>query len=449
MSDQASLDFTAGWFAVCGLLCAAALFGPESWFRHVPSRPVHRAGALFVVALVLRLVPAAALQLPEDALIWFDMDSYRLVGDLVRAGEDVYSRPDRYPYLPFQMYWMAAAGWLGDAGVVPFLLVAKFPQLVADAAIACVVAAWPGWTAAQRLRGGLVYALNPMTPITAAIHGQFDSVPTFFLLLAVFSLRHEPAGDRRAALAGLAVGFAVLSKTWPVFTVPLLLWHAGNWRERAVFLGAAGAPAVVSLGVYWVVFAETPYHVVDTIKGYSGVPGAWGYRLALTHLGNADVPGAYWLRDRLHEVDTAVLAGSVVIATLLVLRRPLETGVAVVILAFYAAAHGWGFHYLVWAVPFVLVGLPRFATAAYLGIGTVTLWAVFYGYGGVGRQMYEWFDPDSAFIRYSWAVGLPMWVLVIVLAVLGAATPWFAREGWLARLRPGRGGVAGEGAPGG
>lgn len=267
MSDQASLDFTAGWFAVCGLLCAAALFGPESWFRHVPSRPVHRAGALFVVALVLRLVPAAALQLPEDPLIWFDMDSYRLVGDLVRAGEDVYSRPDRYPYLPFQMHWMAAAGWLGDAGVVPFLLAAKFPQPVADAAIACVVAAWTGWTAAQRLRGGLVYALNPMTPITAAIHGQFDSVPTFFLLLAVFSLRHEPAGDRRAALAGLAVGFAVLSKTWPVFTAAVAV--ARRELERASRVPRGGGST--SGGLAWRVLGGIRRDPVPRGRHHQGV----------------------------------------------------------------------------------------------------------------------------------------------------------------------------------
>ena len=447
MGPEASLDFTASWLAVSGVLCAVALFGPDSWFQRVPSRPAYRVGGVFAVALLVRFVAAAALQLPDDAAIRFDMDSYRIVGDLVRSGEDVYSQPERYPYLPFQMYWSALAGWLGDEGIVPFLLAAKVPQLLADAGIACLVGLWPGWDGTRQLRGGLVYALNPMTPITAAIHGQFDAVPTFSLVLSVFILLRRPAGDGRALLAGVALGLAVVSKTWPVFTLPLLLWHAGTWRDRALFLLGSSFPVIDSLTVYWAVFGESPYHVFDTIKGYSGVPDAWGYRLALNHLGNADVPGAYWLRDRLHEIDTALLAGTVVVATLLVLRRPLETGMAVVILAFYAAAHGWGFHYLVWAAPFVLVGMPRYATAAYLGVGAVTLWAVFYGYGGVGRQLYEWFDVESAVIRYRWAVGLPMWVLVMVLALAGIAAPWAAGREW-AHLRSRRD-VAGEGAPGG
>ncbi|MGE5596889.1 MAG: hypothetical protein ACM3S1_12760 [Hyphomicrobiales bacterium] len=430
MAAETSVDFTLAWLAACAVLCAVAFVAPAPRGRFAAISGRRFALAVFGVAFVLRAVPLVAMKLPGDALVQFDMDSYRIVAKLVRGHDDVYSQPDRYPYLPFQMYLFAGADWLSGWSDAPFLLLARFPQVLADAGIAGLLAAWPRTPAsgADPRRLGVVYALNPTTILIATIHGQFDSVPLFFLVAAVFIAGRGEPSDRRAALTGLVLGMAILSKTWPVVALPLIAWHAGGWRERIICAVATGVLPLAGLLVYCAVFTVGPDSPLDAVTGYSGVIGTWGYQLVLQHLGNWGLPGAHRLVRESFHVDQQLLAVLVALAAVASLRRSLEVGTAVVIFVFYAAAPGWGYHWLAWALPFALLALPLPASGAYAAVASATLAAVFYGYGGVDYGLFELFDSGSAVIRYRWAVGVPMWGLSVLLAVGLLAWPWLQRQ---------------------
>lgn len=430
-----SVDFTLGWLAIAGVLCALVAVRSDRWrlserLGNLPQRQL--VAGVFAAAFLLRLVPAIALNLPADALVRYDIDSFRIVGDLLRGGGDIYAQPERYPYLPFQAYLFATAGWLADVTPLSFLLLVKLPQIAADAGIAALLLTWPGGGAKRNRKLATVYALNPATMLIASIHGQFDSLPLFFLVLSAWLLLRLEPGDRRAVFAGLALGVAILTKTWPAMALPLLAWHAGDWRERGRFVAAAAVAPLVASGAYAVYLALQQIGPGDAIRAvtYDGISNQWGYLLLLDHL-RGDLPGISALADLLADVAEPLLVLGVVGATLLATGRSLPRGMLLVLLAFYALTPGWGMHWLIWAIPFVLLGASGISAASYVALVSVTLGLAAYGYGGVHYGLLEHFSLNSPVVAYRWAFSLPAWALCTIFAALLAAEPWFERRGWL------------------
>jgi hypothetical protein len=83
-------------------------------------KPVQPALVVLVVgALWVRWFFIALFDEANGDLL-YDATSYRIVGDLVRSGDDVYAATNRHPYLPFQMYFMGMASWLDAHTAFPF-----------------------------------------------------------------------------------------------------------------------------------------------------------------------------------------------------------------------------------------------------------------------------------------------------------------------------------------
>lgn len=130
-------------------------------------------------------------------------------------------------------------------------------------------------------RAFALWFLNPLTIVVSAVHGTFDVIPTFFLLLALlFAL------ERQAFFSGLATATGVLFKLYPAVLIPLLLvilWRAiprSTRRSRLsttgwFFLGVGILPAVV--------FAAPglleQFLVLSTVgpRGAQQLYGGWGY----------------------------------------------------------------------------------------------------------------------------------------------------------------------------
>lgn len=52
--------------------------------------------------------------MPAGAFAHFDTESFRIVGELLGSGRDVYSHTTRHPYLPLELYIIWGARWLAD-----------------------------------------------------------------------------------------------------------------------------------------------------------------------------------------------------------------------------------------------------------------------------------------------------------------------------------------------
>ena len=235
---------SVNWPIFLGIIWAITLLGLFSaalclnrWFTQIS---LGRALLLVaMVALCVRLIPN--LFLPMGA--GYDIESYQIVGNLVLHKENVYTSQEamrRHPYLPLQMYWMAFSLWFAQTFNLPFVKIVRLAPIFADAGIAT----WITLRLHNRLplpsafRGGLLYALNPLTVFVSAYHGQFDAIPVLLTLVAIEMIEVSPLGS------GLVLGLGILDKSWPVLALPSLLAAVRNWRQRfSLALGCVLSPA--------------------------------------------------------------------------------------------------------------------------------------------------------------------------------------------------------------
>lgn len=401
------------------------------------SRPRLGPATIILLALVVRLLPAVVL--PSGAV--FDMESYRIVADLLRAGQDVYTHPSaegRHPYFPLQMYLMALAHWLSLSYNWPFPLLIKLPAILADVAITALVyrAGRKVWDPAGPPAAGpaglppvpdpaalaaLLYALNPVPLYVTAYHGQFDALPLFCALLAWYWLRFHGAAAGGQLVAGLLLGLGVLDKTWPVLFLPLFLLRSSGVAARARLVAGAAIPIVAGLAVYLAFWPGTLWDVLGTVLGYHAVAGWWGYTAVLNLLKAAAwQPGFAWLRA----LEPAVLFALadrygtyVTLATLGLFyltsgrsRSLLESMLTTILLLFTVTA-GFGVQYLSWVVPIALVAQQRRPLRWYAGMVALLLEGTY-----LMSLMRAWLPGALSPLGeqvFTWLLSLPAWLVTI------------------------------------
>jgi hypothetical protein len=406
MSPGDGTVFSLVWVVGCLIACMIVLRRPA-----IPVSSV----TVFGVALLLRAVPLVLFQLPPDAAVQFDIESYRIVGHLLRSGQDVYGHTTRHPYLPLQMYAIAAASRVAERSAVPFELLVKLPAAMADAVIPIVISRWvtPSVSRARATRAALAYAANPISIFVACVHGQFDSVPLLFMMMSLVLLRRGTAPPRVVARAGVLLGLAVLDKTWPVIVVPLAVTRVRGWRARSLLIGSAALVLVAGTSLYCVLLDVGPGPLLDSVRTYTGLGDIWGYPLLLSRARHLlSWVGA--LREWVVPVEPVILGAGLVAATILAVPMPLEEGGALVLFAFYVFTYGWGSHYLTWIVPFLLLAGRAAVASGYLVGATATTLIFFYGYGGITFGLLRCVGLDSPFIRYAFMVPVPLWILCLV-----------------------------------
>jgi hypothetical protein len=404
LGDASVLSFT--WVVGCLIACVICLRRPPT--------PVS-AVALGGVALLLRVVPLVLFRLPADAGVQFDIESYRIVGHLLRTGQDVYSHTSRHPYLPLQMYVIAAASWAAERSAVSFELLVKLPAAMADALIPIVISRWvtPTVSRARAAHAALAYATNPLSIFAVCVHGQFDSLPLLFVMLSLVLLRSRVAPPRVVMTAGVLFGLAVLEKTWPVLILPLAVSHVDGWRSRLLLMMSAALVLVAGTSVYCALVGASPGPLLDTVRGYSGLRDSWGYPLLLNRFGHV-IKWIEVLREWIVPVEPFILAAALIVATILAVPMSVEQGGVLVLFAFYAFTYGWGAHYLTWIVPFLLLAGQGAVSLGYLIGATVTTMVLFYGYGGISFGLLRDLRLDSPIIRFAFVIPVPLWILCLV-----------------------------------
>jgi len=186
----------------------------------------------------------------------YDLESYQLVGNLTRNFINIYPSPAniRYPYLPFYLY-------LEAIGSVIFL---KTLNIAFDLGILYLVYL----ISKRNLKTAFLYAVNPVTISISTLHGQFDVIPLFFFILSFYLLT-----KKKETAAVLSFSLSVLTKTWPLMFIFILLKSLKN--KRLIFLTFV-FPAVGILA-YSYFFKATPFSIIKTVAGYQGLSGIWGF----------------------------------------------------------------------------------------------------------------------------------------------------------------------------
>jgi hypothetical protein len=316
------------------------------------------------VALVARLVPNFVL----DVGAAYDIESYGIVGDLLLRGEEVYAATagaNRHPYLPCQVYWIGFARWAAPALHLPFVQIVRLAPILADVGIALLLYLKHrsnGMQAASHC--GLSYALNPVSVLVSAYHGQFDAIPALLLLLAM--IWHA----RSAAISGGWLGLAILNKSWPVLALPSLAWVKRGWRGKLVLVGAVLLVPLIGLGLYIGVLGGDPFAILRRAMGYNWGVGIWGYSYfsRLLSFLRPDLAGPFVWLQRNGRYLTVTALGLVWLVR--ARKENVGAGVLTILVSFFAVTHAFSIQYLVWLVPFATLEqddrwLVRFSLAAF------------------------------------------------------------------------------------
>ena len=362
---------------------------------------------ILLIAAVARLVPA--LWLPVGA--GYDIESFRMVTDALRSGQEVYAASlGRHPYLPFQMFIMGGMAALSVATGLPFVVAIKLPAILADVAITGLI-----YRLVAERRGrdwaayaALLYALNPVSLLVSAYHGQFEAI-TLLLLVGAWALWERP----RVGASAAALGLAILNKTWPVVLLPVFFIRLANWRARILHaLIALGIPALAVVA-YLLAYDAAPMTMLGRALTHRGVAGYWGPSAVVFPLAAAQ-PALQPLADALLALRNPLLLAAVLLALWWTQRQSALDALLTVQLAVFAVTVGFGIQWLVWPVPFALLaGQERWLRVYSLAAALMLAVHLF------GLHMVPWLPerlPASAdaIIRLS---ALPAWGVVVAWLV--------------------------------
>lgn len=325
-----------------------------------PSSPDARVVAgigLVLVTLVVRLVPAWQLQaVVHDVATYWDM------AEAVLRGDNIYRRRVFFPYLPFSQFLPAGAMQVADATGWRFDFVVKLPPIFADAGSTALIfgyTLWRGLSLRPAVGWSLAWALNPVSILVTAFHGNLMAAVPFFVLASFVAARVAETSEDRdllVALSGLLLGIAIALRTYPILFAPVfLVLCIRTSREAAVSGLLAAVPGGLS-SIPYLIYARQTF--LTEIAGYSGFTdfGWVSVIRALPHL--AGRPKLFAFDAELVERTKVLFLlgyGLVVLSLPFFRRDALERALLLAPLLFYGLYGGLSAQYLVWVLPIALV----------------------------------------------------------------------------------------------
>jgi hypothetical protein len=398
------------WLGLCTLGYYVA--PRRDWVTGKIESPIAIAGLLLLIALLVRLIPAVLL--PRGAE--YDIDSFRRVAETLLGGGTVYDSPlvaGRHPYLPFQLYLIWGAGYISAVLRLPFVFVVKLAPILADAALAALIfkiAIKSGQALAAAFGLGLLYALNPISILVSAYHGQFDAETLLLLVLAWYFWYFANQDARYLAGSAFILGLAILNKSWAALFLPIVFFRLTSMKQRVAYALIAVVTPVVFTALYIVAFHDSPYLLLDRALTHAGVPGWWGASAVasliwrLTGMGQGVVSwlGQYgrWL----------VLVGAACVYWI-TRRQPAMDAWVTLLVVLYVLTSGFGLQWALWVVPFAILAGDLRRLDLYTLAALLYMLPAYYGYH-LEPLLLRWLSPEQMSVVLI-ACAIPVWLLCV------------------------------------
>jgi hypothetical protein len=388
--------FGAGWGIALWSIVIAGLAASICVYRWNLSPPLWVTLAI-AVALRLTVVLISDGHVPYDVAI-----SFQTVGRLVIERRDPLTFAVRYSwnFLPAMAYVFAAEMKTG----LSWQLASKIVPVLADLATVVMMGYLAEPRRAETTR--LLYALSPIALLVAAHHGQIEPVA---IALGIGALLLARRG--RPASAGIALGLAIATKTWPLVFTPGVLRDVPTRAWWRVVTPAAGVLAALFVSTR--VFLHGSLHTSLTIlTSYRSYFGTYGWSGLLHLFNNAGIGYAGPGIDSYQSMGTVVLVATIVGLTVLFRRLSGPDLTLVLILGFIAVTSGFGGQYLLWPVALIYARrLPR----GWPYLISASIFAAFFYL--VTLQV-------SAVTEFNTNVPIQIWMSLVVIAASLWAIPW-------------------------
>lgn len=363
---------------------------------------------LLLIALFVRLLPM--LLLPVGAR--YDIESFRLVAEALLSGTDVYTSAafGRHPYLPMQMYVIGAAWWAALTSKTPFPIWIKVIPVLADVgltALIFIVYRRQGSVGATAVAFALLYALNPISLLTSAYHGQFDSV-TLLLLGLSWATWHF---GRQINKSALLLGLSILNKTWPIVFLPIILIRLENNRNRLKYMLITLAVVIIFITAYLLIFNASLVPMLQWALLHTGVANYWGLSAMLDVAGNW-LNGLSTIADFYFQQRRIWLLLMGVLLLWWTRKQSALDALLTIILGEFAITVGLGIQWLLWVVPFALLAGERRWLMWYSLTALILLSAQLFGI-----HLYPWaytLWPEELGTMLIKMASIPAWITVII-----------------------------------
>ena len=255
------------------------------------------------------------------------------------AGKIILEKKSIYPslYFPFFSYLGALAVFLKD--FFPPLLFLKLIFTFFDLGNVYLIYL----LSKKNLNLALLYAVNPITIICSNIHGQFDVIPLFFILLAIYFFnKHKKIPSM------ISISFAIFTKTWPaLFITPMFK----KLKNKFWFILIVTIP-IASVIFHWWYFKIPLFDILTPIKNYRGVYGYWGIGNILILLWpKIDASIAQLLRRTFFIIFF--------IYSFFPNNKNVVKNILLIMLFFFIFNLTFGSQWLAWLVPFIILIRPK------------------------------------------------------------------------------------------
>lgn len=212
----------------------------------------------------------------------YDVESYQLVSDILRSGNNVYAHTSRYNYAPLWFNILGLFSWIslkaGDLDDAMRIFLALLTTLLTLVDLAIFFLLRRRFSSVV----GLLYFLNPISILISGFHRQFDNLAILIGLIAV--LIWERSGkewDRNRLLALALLGLSLVAKHVLIFFPLWLAFQEKGWRRRALILGIPLAIFLLSFLPY---FPGDNGGILKNVFGHKASQSATFWRYFATSL---------------------------------------------------------------------------------------------------------------------------------------------------------------------
>ncbi len=329
----------------------------------------------FVLAVAFGARVAVSLASNDN----IDVENYGRVADTVISNgiSSLYTQtPGIYPYPPLWVWLEVLARQLSNFGVLNFSVAIRLPIILADVGIVYLLCKWAELASPSNAKMlALAYALNPVSLIITCLHGQFDAIPIFFSLMAIYQLTEK----RNQTISALALSVGVAFKSFPVLLLLPIIATLKSARDRIRFAILAAGPIAIML-IPFVVLDPMP--LLREVFSYRGA-ALLGFMVPLRAL-YVPLNGKSFpvdLTTSLISISSAAFLAVYLILIPLMQHRQfsLAKRAVAVFALFYVVYAGIAPQYLLWILPFLLLDCTATFEAIYTIVATLGLLG-FYAY---------------------------------------------------------------------
>jgi Gpi18-like mannosyltransferase len=275
----------------------------------------------------------------------YDLYSYLQVGELTAKGINIYPKTAllNAPYFPLFIYLEALVYQLRF--VISPLIFIKIIINLFDLGNGYLIYLLTNKNTAKTI----LYLFNPVSLLVFCFHGQFDSLPLFFFLLAILFLTNQ----KKPIISLIFYSISIALKTWPIlFFIPFIK----KIKQKQMLLIIPIILFILCL-VYAYLFKTEIVNIITAIIKYHSLFNLWGFGRLIYQLFfiKLDQPPIFVQKIFL----TLFLIIFLIYSFFVSKKYSLIKSIYYQLIFFYSFTVGFSVQYFSWFVPFLIIVKPK------------------------------------------------------------------------------------------